>query len=365
MGLTSKEQKWAIVAKWKETGSISATAKQLGESLKVVKKWVERYQATGDVEDAQRSGRPRLLDEAASLEAHDMLLGKEAGGAKSVARLLYTSGTTSKPVDRRTVTRAARMVANDRGAKLIPLRGKPDKRITEATRQKRLAFCKTHLTRNWSSTFFTDRSKFPFSHPGEKVHAVTWGEPGARREANTVNHAQVVNVYAGFCRYGMSKLHVVAGTSGHKTSFKNKKGQVAKNITHEEYGTVVNRTLLPEGQRIFSAQGIGTWTLQQDNDPTHKAAIPAVEKWNTRRASSISLLKNWPPNSPDLNPIENLWSYLKAKMDGKGCRTFKEYSEALHLEVKAIPTEVFSNLVDSMPRRMAACMALSGGKTRY
>ena len=77
------------------------------------------------------------------------------------------------------------------------------------------------------------------------------------------------------------------------------------------------------------------------------------------------VLADWPPNSPDLNPMENFWGYLQQKMDAKGCKTFSEFSTALHSEVKAIPKKVFSNLVDSMPKRMAACIALDGGKTRY
>ena len=40
---------------------------------------------------------------------------------------------------------------------------------------------------------------------------------GSTRQAATVNHPQCVNVYAGITKYGVTKLHVVAGSSKHKT----------------------------------------------------------------------------------------------------------------------------------------------------
>ena len=116
---------------------------------------------------------------------------------------------------------------------------------------------------------------------------------------------------------------------------------------------------------MFSHKGVSTWVLQQDNDPTHKAALPVVEEWNAQHASSVSLLKNWPPSSPDLSPIENFWGYLSKKMDAKGCETFEEYQAALHLEAKATPQRVFINLVGSMRKRLADCIKKEGGKTSY
>ena len=152
--------------------------------------------------------------------------------------------------------------------------------------------------------------------------------------------------------------------AGHTTTYKNKKGQVARNITASEYGAVVKQTFLPEGTRLFSNQGLSTWTLQQDNDPAHRAAGPVVQQWNAQHASSVSILENWPASSPDLNPIENFWGYLQRKMDAKGCRTFSEYRAALETEARLVPRAYFSKLVGSMPKRLADCIKLEGGKTK-
>jgi hypothetical protein len=301
----------------------------------------------------------------ATQRAFDMLFHEDMGGASATAQGLHAEHLTPRVVHRSTVSRAAHRMAREKGERVDVLTGKPRKQLSAATVQKRLSFCTANLGRNWDNVMFTDRKKFSFNYPGQKIQPVTWCLRGRKREAPSVNHALVINVYAGITKHGVTDFHVVAGTSKHHSTYKNKKGQGAKNITAEEYRGVVRTTLLPGGRKMFSHQGVSTWVLQQDNDPTHKAALPVVEEWNAQHASSVSLLKNWPPSSPDLSPIENFWGYLTKKMDAKGCETFEEYQAALHLEAKATPQRVFSNLVGSMRRRLADCIKKEGGKTSY
>ncbi|GAX85829.1 hypothetical protein CEUSTIGMA_g13244.t1 [Chlamydomonas eustigma] len=337
MTYTSQEERWAIIAHWKQNGNSHITARELKLTVKVVDRWIRRYETTGDVSDAQKSGRLRKLNASAAKKALKLLLEREHGNSAAVAQMLYAYGCVNQQFSRRTVTRSAHKAAKAEGMKIKHVQGRPRKKLTAATMQKRVAFCTAMMRMNWMNALFTDRKKFHFSYPGCKVTAGAWVLEGQSLEVPTVNHAQCQNVYAGITAFGMTKLHIVAGSSGHQ----NKQGRAAKNITSMEYG-------------------------QQDNDPTHKAAKPEVEQWNAKHASSMKLLMGWPPsNSPDLNPIENFWSYLQAKVNKRGCKTFSEFKVALEAEAESVPTTYFLSLVKSMPDRIRACLTLNGEKTKY
>ena len=58
---------------------------------------------------------------------------------------------------------------------------------------------------------------------------------------------------------------------------------------------------------------------QQDNGPSHKLDSSHINAWNSLHGSAVELLPNWPPTSPDLNPIEIVWGWMEAKINDTGC----------------------------------------------
>jgi hypothetical protein len=76
-------------------------------------------------------------------------------------------------------------------------------------------------------------------------------------------------------------------------------------------------------------------------------------------------LLDFPPYSPDLNPNENLWGILKARVESRLARTTDEVERVLKEEWEALDKEVLTSLAHSMPTRCAAVVANGGHKAPY
>ena len=211
---------------------------------------------------------------------------------------------------------------------------------------------------------FTDRKRFLWRFPGTSMETVTWVVGSGRRAALMPSHPKSMNVFAGLTPYGLTGLHIVAGTTGKASRHTTLSGERSKNVTQAEYGDVLASTLLPEGERLFKRHA-RNWVMQQDNDPAHAKAGVAIAAYNALHNTQVQLLPNWPPNSPDLSLIETVWAYLDKRMAAAGCTTFAAFQDRLHQEAAALPEQYIANLFRSMPRRIRECIKCEGGKLRY
>ncbi|KAJ4449787.1 hypothetical protein ANN_01191 [Periplaneta americana] len=110
-----------------------------------------------------------------------------------------------------------------------------------------------------------------------------------------------------------------------------------------------------------------TLFFQQDNHPIHTAN--RIQRWFTRRRDVDPV--DWPPNSPDMNPIQNLWAAVKRILRSNWAeqppvRTSEELWDRVldAWEEMAKNLDLFHNLVDSMPRRMRAVVDAGEDITR-
>jgi hypothetical protein len=72
-----------------------------------------------------------------------------------------------------------------------------------------------------------------------------------------------------------------------------------------------------------------------------------------------------PAPSPDLNPIENLWSILDQATQFRQANTEEELFQILEQAWQKIPIDILNRLVESMPRRCQAVIDANGFATRY
>ena len=116
-------------------------------------------------------------------------------------------------------------------------------------------------------------------------------------------------------------------------------------------GSILKRKLMPDMSKAI---------FQQDSATSHTAK--SVCKYLQDEGICYWTKLQWPGNSPDLNPIENLWSILQNKVDEqkKQPTTIDSLKQMLKKGWSEIKPETLQNLSDSMPERMRAVLKNKG-----
>lgn len=76
---------------------------------------------------------------------------------------------------------------------------------------------------------------------------------------------------------------------------------------------------------------------------------------------------HWPANSPDLNPIENLWHILRTNIKRRVPTPMRkeDLAATLQEEWAKLNMDMVNKLIESMPRRLQAVIDANGGSTKY
>ena len=194
---------------------------------------------------------------------------------------------------------------------------------------------------DWRRVIWSDESPFVLRYNGRKsVWRLGNERYSPRCIAGTVKHDIKINVWACFCAHEVCNFYLVDGI-----------------MEQVQYREILEDQLLPSVRRMFPE---GAWYFQQDNDPKHMANT-TIAYMNARHIPKLP----WPSQSPDLNPIENLWSILDYKLRNRRPQNKLQLVEALREGWNSLDADLLTTLVDSMPRRIQAVIESKGYPTKY
>lgn len=325
--LTSEEI--ATIALLKKEGySNRQIAEKIGRSPRVINNYFK------DPENYGKNQKGRTAK--ATTERDRRVILREASNFMGTARQIKAKSGVKASV--RTVQRIIKSSPHIRRQKL---KRKPV--LKSEHRAARLNFGRAHMawTDEWKKVIFSDEKKFNLDGPD-----------GFRYYFHDLRKNQVI-LSRRPSAYGSVKVWGAISSKGPIDLVFLKGKQSAKSY--------VNRleTQLPKIQSIMGGKN---WIFQQDNAGLHTAKI--VMSWFQQR--NVQLLE-WPALSPDLNIIENIWSWLSRMVyaDGKQYHSQNDLRNAVQNAWNTIPSDLINKLYTSMPQRIFSVITEKGGHTKY
>ena len=123
------------------------------------------------------------------------------------------------------------------------------------------------------------------------------------------------------------------------------------------YNNILKRNLKSSAKSLRLGN---SFLFQQDNDPKHTA-----EKTKTFFDENGINVLEWPSQSPDLNPIEHLWTSLGKKIGNRAFTKKEDLKKAVVKSWSNIDYNQIKCLVESMPKRLLNVIKAKGGLTKY
>jgi transposase len=205
------------------------------------------------------------------------------------------------------------------------------------------------LKRDWNKVCWSDEVTFEIGEDGS-VYYVTRGSKEEFLDKNLKpsfkSGRTSVGVWSCYCGDEMGPLVII---------------EKGGRMTAKRYLETVKKYFLPFYKRMVRKYGPEV-VMQEDNASWHTAKIVRAYL-NKQKVKRLQ----WPPQSPDLSPIENLWKQIKVII-GKRRHRIKNIGMMERALAEVWPTiekERLLKLNASMPKRLDACIKNKGGSTKY
>ncbi len=217
--------------------------------------------------------------------------------------------------------------------------------LNQRQRQKHLTWAvekKNWTVAQWSKVLFSDESKFCISF-GTQGHRV-WRKSGEAQNPcclkSSVKFTQSVMIWGAMSSAGVGPLCFLKST-----------------VNAAIYQEILEHFMLPSADKLY---GDADFIFQQDLAPAHTAK--GTKSWFNDHGVTVL---DWPANSPDLNPIENLWGIVKRKMRDTRPNNADDLKATVKETWASIPPQQCHKLITSMPCRIEAVIKAKGAPTYW
>lgn len=205
--------------------------------------------------------------------------------------------------------------------------------MTEEHKIIRLKWAIENLDRNWDLVMFSDESLI-IKGPAGKYR---WVDTNEKDFDFNVKHPTKINVWGVISKNGPNRIHIIDGI-----------------LDSLQYIEILNSNIL---DLMYNNPLL---IFQDDNDPKHRSKNVSIYKEEYNIQSLV-----WPSNSPDLNPIENVWYLLKRKLHGKEYDSVENLKNNIINEWNKLDNNIINNLINSMPKRLQQVIENNGDRIDY
>lgn len=216
--------------------------------------------------------------------------------------------------------------------------------LNQQRKLARLQYCVEMQNHDWMRTVFVDESHFSTAKCGPKHVLRPRGTRFEEIYLHKINFSQrfTVSVFGMISSYGFGPLVRVEGR-----------------CNSLQYVNIIRR--MNAHLTLFFPHNEFFWC--QDNAPIHNAFYTR----EFMQSIGLQILPH-PPYSPDLNPIENVWGWIKMELAKLPTAiSADDLFNQLELLWNRLKTqnEFIRNLYLSMPNRVNQCILKTGGMTKY